>query len=331
MKMTKREFNTTLLVAATAAFGRSAAMAQAVQQSASGSTKSSSQDLAFRAFRPSPAKSWEEQLVYQRGIEAVIWAMPAVSMAFFRDSAFKAYGITYHNIIAFSHPAQPRHELLTSNAQVPYVFTFFDLRDGPIVMDVPASNDKSLLYGQVVDAWQVSIADIGPSGADKGTGGRYGQGERLTDAQIAGVVFVANQAEIAAGESALRRTQSRSVQALARRIVAEHGQVNQEIIALTQRLAATLQRSATSDALTNQSVDDLARLNEVETRGFDEAYLDREVTYLQQLVNTVDTFIRSATSAELKMLLVRFRPFFILHLDQAQRLSLAIGTPEIGR
>jgi putative membrane protein len=45
----------------------------------------------------------------------------------------------------------------------------------------------------------------------------------------------------------------------------------------------------------------------------------------------VDTFIRSATSAELKMLLVQFRPSFILHLDQAQRLKLAIGTPEIGR
>ena len=159
----------------------------------------------------------------------------------------------------------------------------------------------------------------------------YGQGERLTDGQIAGVVFVANQAEIAAGESALRRTRSRSVQALATRIVTEHAQVNQEIIALTQRLAANLQRSATSDALTKQSVDDLARLNEVETRGFDEAYLDREVVCLQQLVRTVDTFIRSATSVELKMLLVRFRPSFIFHLDQAQRLKLAIGTPEIGR
>ncbi|HEV7833261.1 MAG TPA: DUF4142 domain-containing protein [Caballeronia sp.] len=159
----------------------------------------------------------------------------------------------------------------------------------------------------------------------------YGQGERLTDGQIAGVVFVANQAEIAAGESALRRTRSRSVQALATRIVTEHAQVNQEIIALTQRLAANLQRSATSDALTKQSVDDLARLNEVETRGFDEAYLDREVVCLQQLVKTVDTFIRSATSVELKMLLVRFRPTFIFHLDQAQRLKLAIGTPEIGR
>src|SRR5271156_1319558 len=161
MKMSKREFNKAFLVAAPAAFGRSLAVAQTTEHGTPGPTTTSAQDLAFRAFRPSPAKSWDEQLVYQRGIEAVIWAMPAVSMAFFRDSAFKAYGITYHNIIAFSHPAQPRHELLTSNAQVPYVFTFFDLRDGPVVMDVPASNDKSLLYGQVVDAWQVSIADIG--------------------------------------------------------------------------------------------------------------------------------------------------------------------------
>jgi hypothetical protein len=133
----------------------------------------STDDLAFRAFRPSPAVNWDEQQIYQRGVEAVNWAMPAVSMVFFRDSAFKTYGITYNDVIAFSHPAEPRHELLTSNAQVPYVFTFFDLSKGPVVMEVPAANDKSLLYGQVVDAWQACIADVGTSGADKGEGGKY--------------------------------------------------------------------------------------------------------------------------------------------------------------
>lgn len=172
MELTKRQFNKIFLVAAVAAFGRNTALAESLP-STGGVKTSSDQDLAFRAFRPSPAKNWDEHLTYSRGMEAVIWAMPAVSMAFFRDSAFKAYGITYHDVIAFSHPAQPRHELLTSNAQVPYVFAFFDLRNGPVVMDVPPSNEKSLLYGQVVDAWQVSIADIGPSGADKGTGGKY--------------------------------------------------------------------------------------------------------------------------------------------------------------
>jgi hypothetical protein len=133
----------------------------------------SKQDLAFREFRPSPAKNWDEQVLYQRGIEAVIWGMPAISMAFFRAGAFEAYGITYHDIIGFSHAAQPKQELLTSNAQVPYVISFFDLRQGPVVMEVPPADEKSLLYGQVVDAWQVSIADIGSSGEDKGKGGRY--------------------------------------------------------------------------------------------------------------------------------------------------------------
>jgi putative membrane protein len=164
-----------------------------------------------------------------------------------------------------------------------------------------------------------------------GTSHAFAQAERLSDAQIAGVVFVSNQGEIAAGESALRRTRSRSVQAFASRIVAEHGQVNQEIVALTQRLAASLQRSATSDALTQESNDDLVRLNAVDARGFDAAYLDREVDSLGRLVNATDAFIRTTTSADLKILLVRARPSFIFHLDQARRLKYAIGSPEIGR
>jgi hypothetical protein len=31
---------------------------------------------------------------------------------------------------------------------------------------------KSVMYGQIVDAWQAAIADVGPSGADKGEGGK---------------------------------------------------------------------------------------------------------------------------------------------------------------
>ncbi|MFL9966655.1 DUF4142 domain-containing protein [Paraburkholderia sediminicola] len=60
---------------------------------------------------------------------------------------------------------------------------------------------------------------------------------------------MANQAEIAAGQTALRRTQSRSVRFFANRMIDEHGQVNQETAGLMQRLAATPQRSGISDAL----------------------------------------------------------------------------------
>ncbi|WOD18834.1 DUF4142 domain-containing protein [Paraburkholderia kirstenboschensis] len=159
----------------------------------------------------------------------------------------------------------------------------------------------------------------------------YGQEAPLTDAQIVGILLVANQAEIAAGQVALRRTQSRSVQFFASRMVDEHGEVNQETAGLMQRLAATPQRSGISDTLTQQSYDDLARLNAVEAREFDQAYLDREVIFLQELVKSVNTFIRSTTNAELKTLLVRSRPSFIFHLDHAHRLQLALEHPRFRR
>ena len=38
---------------------------------------------------------------------------------------------------------------------------------------MPAATEKASLYGQVVDAWQVTIAGVGPSGPDKGAGGKY--------------------------------------------------------------------------------------------------------------------------------------------------------------
>lgn len=42
-----------------------------------------------------------------------------------------------------------------------------------MVVEVPVKTAKGVLYGQVVDAWQVTIADIGPSGLVKGAGGKY--------------------------------------------------------------------------------------------------------------------------------------------------------------
>ena len=35
----------------------------------------------------------EYQMVYQRGIEAVLWSMPAISDVFFRESLFRDYGM----------------------------------------------------------------------------------------------------------------------------------------------------------------------------------------------------------------------------------------------
>lgn len=159
----------------------------------------------------------------------------------------------------------------------------------------------------------------------------FAQAARLTDEQMLGVVFAANQAEIAVGNLALHKTRSGSLQAFARRLVDEHGQVNQEIVALTQAFGTQPQRSATSDAWSKRAADDLANLDDISSYDFDEAYLDRESVSLQQLVNTVDDYIRSARSAEARTLFIRARPSFILHLDQARRLQITIGSPGLRR
>ena len=66
-----------------------------------------------------------------------------------------------------------RSQAITPNTVTPYIAEFSDLRNGPVVVELPARTDKASLYGQIVDAWQVTLADVGPSGLDKGAGGKY--------------------------------------------------------------------------------------------------------------------------------------------------------------
>ncbi|MDX2419432.1 MAG: DUF1254 domain-containing protein, partial [Xanthomonadales bacterium] len=116
-------------------------------------------------------KDLDYQVKYQRAFEAVLWSMPAVSMyAFFHAAA--NWDATSNTIIAFSKPATPYLEVLTANNQINYLISQTDLSKGPVVLEVPAATEKTTLYGQVVDHWQLTIADVGPSGLDKGKGGK---------------------------------------------------------------------------------------------------------------------------------------------------------------
>ena len=115
---------------------------------------------------------FDYQLKYQRAFEAIMWGMPALAIYRFRAAAFDDLDVEDNVIIAYSHPATPKLEALTANSTTPYIAAFTDLKKGPVVLELPAASDASL-YGQVVDAWQFTIADVGPSGLDAGKGGKY--------------------------------------------------------------------------------------------------------------------------------------------------------------
>lgn len=115
----------------------------------------------------------EYQTKRQRAFEIVNWALPAVEVYRFRVAGLADLGLKDNDILAYSQPATPNLEVITANSSTPYISAFTDLRKGPIVLEIPPSGSDGTLYGQVVDAWQFTIADVGPAGFDQGKGGKY--------------------------------------------------------------------------------------------------------------------------------------------------------------
>ncbi|MDQ8035862.1 MAG: DUF1254 domain-containing protein [Pedobacter sp.] len=120
----------------------------------------------------SSIKDFDYQIKYQRAFEAVLWNMPAISIYSLRRGAFEELGLKDNDIIAYSGTATPKLEAITANSSTPYIAAYTDLRKGPVVLEVPVAGAEGSIYGQVVDAWQFTIADVGPSGLDKGKGGK---------------------------------------------------------------------------------------------------------------------------------------------------------------
>ena len=119
--------------------------------------------------KPNP----EEALArHQDAVDAAIWGTPIVSFDAMRQAFFRDAQAQYNDILYWTRPADWKLQVTTPNASAHYVFFFFNLKDGPVVLDIPAAAGAGL-FGSVLDAWQVPMADVGPAGADRGKGGKY--------------------------------------------------------------------------------------------------------------------------------------------------------------
>ena len=115
---------------------------------------------------------WEYQMAYQRGIDAVVWATPAVSMIRMRKGNFSLGG-GYNTVYWISQTPTPLAEAITPNNQTPYASVYVSTRSGPVVLNVPPASKRTAIFGSAIDVWQVPVADIGPAGLDQGKGGKY--------------------------------------------------------------------------------------------------------------------------------------------------------------
>jgi hypothetical protein len=110
--------------------------------------------------------------VERRAVEAAIWGMPLVNTDAMRQAYFRDVGAKYNDICYFSKPADWKFQVTTPNASTNYVYFNYNLKDGPVVVEIPAAVGAGLL-GSMVDAWDEPMNDIGPAGEDQGKGGKY--------------------------------------------------------------------------------------------------------------------------------------------------------------
>jgi hypothetical protein len=128
-------------------------------------------DFDFVGGFPTPktARRLYEMRTFNRALEVYAEQMPGVSMFQIRKGLASFGARASHQIVVWKTLMDARTELLTGNSETVYAMGFLDLRrDGPTVIDAPPG-----ILGGLSEMWQAELIGIGPTGADKGKGGRF--------------------------------------------------------------------------------------------------------------------------------------------------------------
>ena len=113
-----------------------------------------------------------DRMLYHRAIDAAVWAMPLMNFKFYRDALANA-GVGPNDIGYFSKIKNWKFQTATPNNTTPYILTYWNMEDGPVVVEMPASTKDVGIFGTLMDAWQRPIDDVGALGRDKGKGATY--------------------------------------------------------------------------------------------------------------------------------------------------------------
>src|ERR1700678_2460746 len=117
---------------------------------------------------PDTVRKVYDNLDFSRGVEAFLSGMPAASVYAFCEGLSEA-GIKRNGGIGITEDLMDARQLfLTPNSTTVYVVSCLDLKDGPVVMEVPPG-----VLGPVDDAFFRYVTDVGLIGPDKGRGGKY--------------------------------------------------------------------------------------------------------------------------------------------------------------
>lgn len=111
-----------------------------------------------------------KRTIERRAVEAVIWGMPAVNYDLMLQAMLAETKGKVGEVIYWGRPLDWHNQTLTPNPDALYFMAFFNTKDGPVVLDLPAVDADGSFNGNIVDVWQMPMEDAGLLGVDKGKG-----------------------------------------------------------------------------------------------------------------------------------------------------------------
>ena len=108
-----------------------------------------------------------DNLDFQRGVQAYLAALPAVSIEGARGG-ITGFGPANQTALVAEQLLDSKSLFLTANTTTPYTVLYLSTKDGPLVLEIPPA-----VLGPLDDAWFRWVTDVGFTGPDKGAGGKY--------------------------------------------------------------------------------------------------------------------------------------------------------------
>src|SRR5215510_8967851 len=118
------------------------------------------------------ADELRDRQVHARAVQAAIWGMSAVNTDLMLQQLLTKTAAKPNEIVFWSKPPNWQNQTLTPNPDSIYFMCFWNVKAGPIVIEIPPATGGSIA-GNIVDLWQMPLEDAGPEGADQGKGGKY--------------------------------------------------------------------------------------------------------------------------------------------------------------
>ena len=108
-----------------------------------------------------------DNLDFMRGVDVFLNTMSAAS-TLANIEGLKSVGCDNYAAVIHENRVDAKTLLLTPNTQTATLWSFMDLKNGPLVVEIPPA-----VLGLADDAWMRYIVDLGLAGPDKGKGGKY--------------------------------------------------------------------------------------------------------------------------------------------------------------